>query len=206
MPDIARVLADAGGSESQPLPFTFRRRERSKETDSDIVTVSEKAPLGQTLLGHPSMSVLGGVMEWGEYTRETEGGAGGRGLMWMRGKALKEQTDGMGLRSQLEVEGPREEVVAGEVSWPPTLNESSMTTISGARAAPSPPAEATWASLSSASKAWGPPAQSPASSLLWLCRLPSNQHTGQAYPTSAYQSSIMALWDLKSLFSPLIQL
>ena len=124
--------------------------------------------------------------------------------MWMRFKELKEWMDGTGLRSQPEVEGPREERVAGEVTWPSTLNESRVTIISGPRAAPSPPAEATRDSLTSASKVWGLPSQSPAFSPLWLCCCPSNQHTGM---TSAYQSSTMASCDLQIrewffLFSP----
>ena len=68
----------------------------------------------------------------GSYTREPEAADGGRGLLRMRFKALKERMDGAGLSSQPEVEGPREERAAA-----PFLKESGATPSPGPELAPS---------------------------------------------------------------------
>ena len=115
----------------------------------------------------------------------------------MRFKALKEWTDGVGLRSQPEAEGPRQEV--REVAQPSAPKGApDVTTVCGARTAPSPraggsrqPPDSPARRARSGVHLHGPQSARQAGSAAVI-------PTGQAYLTSAYQSSIMAFRSLKN--------
>lgn len=152
----------------------------------------------------------------GELPRGSQREGGGRGLLQMRFKALKEWTDGVGLgKSQPEVEGPGDERVAGRRPGPPLLNEpqrdhdllgQSCSLPSSHRVQGDPTPRPHFPT--STSKVWAPPSPSTVFSLSWLYCCRSNWHPGRVYLTPAHQSSIMALCDLKitkcfsQLFSP----
>lgn len=118
----------------------------------------------------------------------------------MRHKALKEWTEGAGLK-----EVNRKRRAPEKRGWqggdcPPLLNEpqcghnllgQSCSLLSSQRVLSGPPDSPT-----GASQVWGPPSQSPPSPCAGCCSR-SNQHTGQVYPTAAYESSIMALRDFE---------